>query len=83
MTPWERATLALELLAIDPAGLGGLWLRARAGPVRDRLVAGLAGFPMARRKIHGQIADEQLYGGIDLSATLGKGRVVWQEGLLA
>ena len=31
---WERAALALRLLAVDPAGLGGVHLRARAGPVR-------------------------------------------------
>lgn len=83
MTPWERATLALRLLAVDPAGLGGLWLRARSGPVRDRFVAGIDSLPLPRRKIHPQISDEQLYGGVDLSATLGSGRVVWQEGLLA
>lgn len=83
MTPWERATLALRLLAADPAGLGGLWLRARSGPVRDRFVAGLEALPLPVRKIHTGIADEQLYGGVDLSATLGAGKVVWQSGLLA
>jgi len=83
MTPWARATLALRLVALDPGGLGGLWLRARAGPVRDRLVAGLDGLPLPRRKLHPQIADDQLYGGVDLSATLGAGRVVMADGLLA
>ncbi len=83
MTPWERATLALRLLAIDPAGLGGIWLRARSGPVRERFVAGLEGLPLPVRKIHPGIADEQLYGGVDLSATLGAGKVVWQSGLFA
>lgn len=83
MTPWDRAALALRLLAADPAGLGGIWLRARSGPVRDRFVAGLQALPLPVRKIHPNIADEQLYGGLDLSATLGAGKVVWQSGLLA
>jgi len=83
MTPWERATLALRLLAADPGGLGGVWVRARSGPVRERFVAGLDALPLPVRKIHPGIADEQLYGGVDLSATLGAGKVVWQEGLLA
>ncbi|KPQ08838.1 MAG: magnesium chelatase subunit BchD [Rhodobacteraceae bacterium HLUCCA09] len=83
MTPWNRAELSLRLLAVDPGGLGGLWLRARSGPVRERVVAALAALPLPRRKIHPQIADEQLYGGVDLSATLGAGRVVWQEGVLS
>ena len=83
MTPWARAELSLRLLAIDPGGLGGLWLRARSGPVRERIVEGLAALPLPRRKIHPQIADEQLYGGVDLSATLGAGKVVRQAGVLA
>src|SRR6056297_2182170 len=83
MTAWERASLALRLLQVDPAGLGGLWLRARSGPVRDMLVAALDAIPLPRRKIHPQISDEQLFGGVDLSATLGSGRVIWQKGLLA
>ena len=83
MTPWARTTLALRLLAADPGGLGGVWVRARSGPVRERLVAGLGALPLPVRKIHPGIADEQLYGGVDLSATLGAGKVVWQDGLLA
>ncbi|MEM0936408.1 MAG: magnesium chelatase subunit D [Pseudomonadota bacterium] len=83
MTPWARATLALRLLAADPAGLGGIWLRARSGPVRERFVAALGALPLPLRKIHTGIADEQLYGGVDLSATLNSGKVVWQRGLFA
>ena len=33
LSPWDRVTLALTVLAIDPAGIKGLWLRARAGAV--------------------------------------------------
>jgi hypothetical protein len=43
---WQRANLALACFALDPAALGGIWLRARVGPVRDRF---LEGFDLAVR----------------------------------
>ncbi|WP_333714426.1 magnesium chelatase subunit D [Yoonia sp.] len=76
---WHHATLALRLLAIDPA-LGGVCLRARAGPVRDRLVKRV---PEGARRIHPTISDEALFGGLDLSATLATGRLVQDKGILA
>src|SRR5574343_1776306 len=39
---WARVETTLALLAIDPAGLGGLWLRARAAPLRDRVTDAIA-----------------------------------------
>ncbi len=80
---WGRATLALSLLAVDPQGLRGLWLRARSGPVRDRFLSMLDALPLPRRRIHPNIADDQLFGGLDLSATLSAGRVVASRGLLS
>jgi magnesium chelatase subunit D len=80
---WGRATLALSLLAVDPEGLRGLWLRARSGPVRDRFVALLDALPLPRRKIHPTVSDDQLFGGVDLSATLSSGHLVRARGLLA
>ncbi len=76
---WTRATLALQLLAIDPA-LGGICVRARSGPVRDRLT-GL--FDKKARRLHPAISDEALFGGLDLSATLASGHLVQEQGLLA
>ena len=38
LSPWDRAQAAVTALAVDPAGLRGLWLRARSGPLRDRVV---------------------------------------------
>jgi magnesium chelatase subunit D len=76
-----RATQALALLAIDPAGLRGLWLRARAGPVRDAVLAALT-TPLPQRRLHPGIADDALYGGLDLAATLAAGRQVHSPGLL-
>ena len=46
MPPFDRAVLALRLLGCNPASLGGLWLRARSGPVRERLLTGLDSLPL-------------------------------------
>ena len=76
---WTRATLALQLLQLDPS-LGGICVRARSGPVRDRLAAL---FDPEARKLHPTISDEALFGGLDLSATLASGQLVQKKGLLA
>ena len=81
---WQRANLALACFALDPAALGGIWLRARVGPVRDRF---LKGFDLAVRgksvsRLHPDIGDDALFGGIDLAATLGGGTVTRTAGLL-
>lgn len=81
--PWARAEVAVTLLAVDPGGLGGLWVQARAGAVRDRVVAALAALPRPLRRIHPGIADEALYGGVDLAASLAAGRSVAARGVLA
>jgi magnesium chelatase subunit D len=112
---WADALLAAQLLAIDPHGLGGVHVRAQAGPVRqgwlDRLTASLAAAeatpdpayggasrsraedrpmagtaprsPSAPRKLPLSIGDDRLIGGLDLAATLARGRPVVQRGLLA
>lgn len=83
MIPWANAECAVTLLAVDPQGLGGLWLRARSGPVRDRMVAGLQSLPLSLRRIHPAIADDALFGGIDLQASLAAGTKVLASGLLS
>ena len=76
---WHMAALALRLLAVDPAGLGGAVIRMRAGPDRDALLARLpATTPL--RKMPPSIGDDQLFGGIDLPATLATARVVHGKG---
>jgi magnesium chelatase subunit D len=86
LSPWSEATLAAALLAVDPAGLGGIRLRAGTGPVRDRWMACLAGL-MAKaapvRVCPAGVDDQRLAGGIDLAATLALGRPVIDKGLLA
>ena len=83
--PAARAHLAAALLAVDP-GLGGVVLRARAGPARDAWLAAfracLAPHVETRRMPTG-ITSDALNGGLDLTATLRAGRPVAQRGLLA
>ncbi|APE45732.1 hypothetical protein BOO69_19465 (plasmid) [Sulfitobacter alexandrii] len=79
MTPFARATLALRLLALDPAGLGGIILRARAGPARDAFAALL---PRACTRLHPGLSVEALTGGVDISQSLAQSRVVRHAGLL-
>ncbi|MDT8857914.1 magnesium chelatase subunit D [Paracoccaceae bacterium Fryx2] len=78
----ERATVALALLAVDPGGLKGLWLRARACPQRDHVTAALDVLPLPRLRLHPGVSDEALYGGVDLAATLANGRTVRNRGVL-
>lgn len=82
MTPWERATLALTLLAIDPRNLGGVVVRARAGPARDALLAAASDMPIPSIRMHPHMTAQVLDGDIDLSATLSGGSLVLQKGLL-
>jgi magnesium chelatase subunit D len=85
MDPWARLNFALRILAVDPVGLGGLWLRSRAGPVRDIATTVLAQTPFDRpqRRLSASIDDLALLGGPDPAATLAAGRPVHRPGLLA
>jgi magnesium chelatase subunit D len=85
-SPWVDATLAAALLAVDPAGLGGVALRAPPGPVREQwlaLLRGLLGDGVPLRRLPLHIREDRLLGGLDLAATLQAGRPVAQRGLLA
>jgi len=85
MDPWARLSLALRILAVDPVGMGGLWLRSRAGPVRDIASTAIAQTPFDRpqRRLSASIDDLALMGGPDPVATLAAGRSVHRPGLLA
>lgn len=83
---WADAALAAALLALDPEGLGGACLRARAGPARDRWLDAVRGLlPDGRplRKLPLHAGDGRLLGGLDLAATLRAGRPVAERGVLA
>jgi magnesium chelatase subunit D len=82
---WLRALLPAALCALDPAGCGGVRLRAQAGPARDAWLAQLRallppGTPL--RRIPLDAPDARLLGGLDLAATLRAGRPVAERGLL-
>jgi magnesium chelatase subunit D len=82
----RQADLVAAMLAVDPAGLGGVALRSAAGPQRQAWLDTLrsllpADTPWRRVPLH--INDDRLLGGLDLAATLKAGRPVAQQGLLA
>ncbi|MFN3281423.1 MAG: magnesium chelatase ATPase subunit D, partial [Tabrizicola sp.] len=85
MDSWARLDLTLRVLAVDPVGMGGLWLRCRAGPVRDIATTLLAQTPFdrPRRRLSAGIDDLALLGGPDPAASLAAGRPVHRPGLLA
>jgi magnesium chelatase subunit D len=80
---WHDAQFALIALQVDPVRLGGIWLRAGHGPVRDVWLARLQGTGLPVFKIPNQVDDERLLGGIDLAQTLQSSKLVQQVGLLA
>ena len=71
---WDRAARALRLLLCASDDLGGAVIRMRAGPARDRAIAALT--PLSPRKVHPSVSDEQLFGGLDLAATLESGQLI-------
>jgi magnesium chelatase subunit D len=83
---WADAVQAAAFFAADPVGLGGIAVRAGAGPVRDRFMIVLneflpPGTPIRHVPLH--TLDDRLLGGIDLAATLRAGRPIARVGLLA
>lgn len=83
---WFHPAIAAALFAIDPSGLQGILLRGQPGPARDQWLLQLrsllpAGTPWRRLPV--SVSDDRLLGGVDLSATLKRGRLVVERGLLA
>ncbi|MBU6438277.1 MAG: magnesium chelatase ATPase subunit D, partial [Betaproteobacteria bacterium] len=80
-----RTAQAALIFAVSPAELGGVCVRAAAGPQRDAWCAALrrllpAGTPWCNVPLH--ISDDRLFGGLDLAATLRAGRPVAEPGLI-
>lgn len=85
MTPhprWHLAEAALICAAVDGPGLGGMWVRARVGPVRDRFQAAFDALCGPSRRLHPDMGDEALFGGVDVAASLTAGRMVRAKGML-
>jgi magnesium chelatase subunit D len=83
---WSDAVIAAQLFSVDPIGIGGVLVRSRAGPARERWMTMLRATlppsgPLKHLPLH--IADGRLLGGLDLNATLLAGRPVAERGLLA
>jgi magnesium chelatase subunit D len=78
---WQRAVRALDLLRIDPGGLGGLLLRARSSPVRDLFIQALEDFGLPRVRLHPAIGDDVLFGALDLAQTLALQKVTYSKPL--
>lgn len=81
MTAWDDAITALALLAIDPA-LGGMNLRARAGPTRDAFLKAIDEMPQRAVRLHPAMTPDVLDGAIDLTETLRSGKLAHSGGLL-
>ena len=77
---WDDAVKALWAFALEPVLLGGVWLRAPHGPVRDRWLAEMAALGGPGVRIPTHVDDERLLGGLDLSASLRSGSTVAQSG---
>jgi magnesium chelatase subunit D len=83
---WADAILAGALLAIDPAGFGGVLLRGENGPafatwlnlLRQSLAPG-----STINRIPAHIGADRLLGGLDVVASLSSGRPVLERGALS
>ncbi|MFZ4069445.1 MAG: magnesium chelatase subunit D [Caulobacterales bacterium] len=83
---WAHAAQAGLAFAVDPAGLGGIVLRVRAGPARDVFVQALQALlppttPWLKLPIG--CSEDRLIGGADIAAALAARRLEPQPGLLA
>ena len=86
MTVADDAALAVSLFAVDPAGLGGVCLRALPQPARAQwlqMLRDLLPNAMPVKRIPFNIADGRLLGGLDLTATLTANRPIAERGALA
>ena len=81
MTRWERAQLAITLLAIDPQRLGGLVIRARAGPAQAAMLAAVQLLDIPTVKLQHHMTIEVLNGDIDLTASLAGHQLVTRKSI--
>ena len=79
---WADALTALQLLAHQPQRLGGIWLRAPHGPVREAWLQVLAAQTLPVLRAPGSVDAQRWLGGLDLAATLHSGQLREQAGVL-
>ena len=86
---WLACLQAAQLITLAPHQFGGVIVRARSGPVRERWLrifeqlAQHKGLTTPIRKIPGTISDENLLGGLDIENTITRGKPVFRPGLLS
>jgi len=83
---WKDAVRSAALFAVDPAGIGGIAVRAMPGPARERwltLLREFLGPELPLRAVPLTVSDDRLLGGLDIPATLQAGRPVAIRGILA
>jgi len=79
---WADALTAVALLARLPHRVGGIWLRAPHGPVRDAWLQALSRQPLPVVRVPSSVDAARWLGGLDLTATLHSGVLRHQAGLL-
>lgn len=83
-TAWQDALTAIRIAVMMGHRIGGIHLRARAGPVRDiwleRFQATLGEAPVIR--FSPDVDEGRLLGDLDLARTLAEGRPVLSDGVL-
>lgn len=79
---WADACQAAAIFAVAPHAVGGLWVIARASPIRDMFLDHLTALIGETARIAPGAPIERLTGGLDLAATLAAGRPVRTAGLL-
>jgi magnesium chelatase subunit D len=83
---WADARQASDLLCMGRASLGGIWLKARSGGVRDLFLARLQqqmGADTRWTRLPPGTSMSHVNGGVDLAASTAQGRLIRQPGLLA
>ena len=82
---WSDACLIAKMILIDPVGLGGVWVKSSAHPVRDIWLKGvqkLVDQQVPFMKIPSNTDEDALLGAIDLFQTLEKQQKVYSRGLI-
>ena len=83
---WQDALLAARVLAAAGPRLGGIRVRARAGPARDAWLGYFQSLMLARtpwKRVTPSFPEGALIGGLDIAATLETGAPAVETGLLA
>lgn len=81
---WREALLAAAVLAIAGSAIGGIHVKARAGPVRDLfldVLLSIDAFAGRTVRAPAQTPISRFVGGIDLSQSVSSGRLVAETGL--